>query len=620
MKNRRAAARRTRNARPRGDLLRRARRHTLQRSARWTVPVGLLIAAAVGLAAWVYYCWRLSLTVPAGLDLFDFANNFLYADDMRRGNWLLHGWVVTQDPHWLTDDLVYVIGLAARGFDPALLHAVPVAVYTALVGCAAWAAVTGLHLRAGGRLAVSAIAVLPLIFPSRTLAAQVLLGPYHTGTTAAALGAVIALAPRSDGEPRAAGAARTALGCALLAVGRIGDPYMLTLGIVPIILVGLYRGVVERARPWRTPAGRPLAAALIAWAAAAAVLGAVPALGGFTMRASLAPLIPLSELGPRLLSFVGSFLDLSGGNIFGLSFGSLLVVTLARLAYLCAAAWAVVRVLADLRRGVERDWTTSALAAAVLISAAGTFLYGPSDYLGDEHRTPVFLLMGIVLARHLAARHRQWFADPAARRRVAAGLAAGALLFAALPLEQLRNPQGFDDPAHFPQLVLARWLEQRGLRQGYGPYDEASIITVETHGRVTVRPLISTGRYGSPPRSEWRLIPNIELMADGAWYRADAPATFLIVDGQDVDDRTAVATFGPPDHTYTVGAWRIFTWDDGIVCTLPDATPEVRAEEASGTPPAGASCRRAASGTLPGRTTGRATARAARVLAPPAVR
>ncbi|HLN12437.1 MAG TPA: hypothetical protein VK587_04565, partial [bacterium] len=220
----------------------------MQRVTRRTYSAGLAIA--IGVAAWLYYSWRLSLTVPAGLDLFDFANNFLYADDMRHGNWLLHGWVVTQDPHWLTDDLVYVIGLAVRGFDPSLLHAVPVVVYTVLVGLAAWAAVAGLNLRAGEGILVSAVAVLPLVFPSSALASQVLIGPYHTGTTAAALGAMLLLAPRGGDEPRAARMRRTVAGGALLAIGRIGDPYMLTLGIVPVIAVALYSAVVYRARPW----------------------------------------------------------------------------------------------------------------------------------------------------------------------------------------------------------------------------------------------------------------------------------------------------------------------------------------------------------------------------------
>ena len=554
--------------------------------------VALIAAAVLGISSWLFYAWKLSLTVPAGLDLFDFANNFLYAGDMVHGNWLLHGWVVTQDPHWLTDDLVYALGLSVRGFDPSLLHAVPVVVYTALVALAAVASIALLNLRAMERLMVIGIAVLPLVFPSRTLSSQVLVGPYHTGTTAVALGAILALAFQEGRRSRAVRIALVVLAGALLAIGRIGDPYMLTLGIAPLMLVALYEGLVRRTSP-RTPGVfLPLWVALAAWAAAAGVLWLVPALGGFTMRASLAPFMPLSELGSRLLSFVGTFLDLSGGNIFGLALGSLLLFTVVRLAYLCAAVWAVARVLGDLRRGCPQDWTTATLAIAVLGSALGTFLYGPRDYLGNEHRAPVFLLMGIVLARHLATAHREWLSHLAGRRAAAVGLACAAFLFAALPIDQFQRPKGFDDPSRFPQLALARWLDARGLRHGYGPYDEASIITVEARGRVTVRPLISTSQYTSLPPAARRLIPNIELMANSAWFTADQPATFLIVDNGDVDARTALQTFGKPDRVYRVAAFQVFTWTKGIACTLPQSTPGVRAEERAGAPPQGASCRR----------------------------
>ena len=64
-----------------------------------------------------------------------------------------------------------------------------------------------------------------------------------------------------------------------------------------------------------------------------------------------------------------------------------------------------------------------------------------------------------------------------------------------IPPIHVRHPEGFDNPEKFEQIALARWLAQQGFQYGYGPYDEASIVTVETAGRVTVRPLISTAQY-----------------------------------------------------------------------------------------------------------------------------
>ena len=72
-----------------------------------------------------------------------------------------------------------------------------------------------------------------------------------------------------------------------------------------------------------------------------------------------------------LLSFIGNILDLSGGNIFGMVLGSLLVLTFVRLVYVCAAAWAVVGVLGDLRRDFQKDWMISVLAVAVVLVGGG---------------------------------------------------------------------------------------------------------------------------------------------------------------------------------------------------------------------------------------------------------
>lgn len=431
------------------------------------------------------------------------------------------------------------------------------------------------------------VAILPLVLPSRALASQVLVGPNHTDTTAAALAAILALAPRGDLHHRGIRILVVILGGTLLAIGAFGDPYMLALGIVPIIGVAVYEAIVRRVPLRKTAGFLPMVIAFAAWGAAEAGLWLVPRLDGFTMRHSVSPFITLDELGPALLRFIRAFLDLSGANFFGMSPGTQrtqLLVAWVRLGYLCAAFWAVIRVLSDLGRGVERDWTTSVLALSVLISGTGTFLYPGASYI---FQVPVFLLMSVVLARHLATTHRQWIAELTDRRLVAALVLCG--LFAALTIEQFQDPQGYDDPSRYPQLALAQWLDHHGLRQGYGPSGWASIITVETRGRVTVRPLISTNQYHYYSLPPWRLIPNIEQMGNTGWYTESQPASFLILDNEGVDKQTALYTFGAPDQFYHVADVDVLTYKSGIICTVPQSL-EARAEEATGVPPRAATC------------------------------
>ena len=551
-------------------------------------------AAVVG-ACWLVYLWEITLTVPAGLDLFDFANNLLYAQDMLHGNWLLHGWVVTQDPHWLTDDMMYVAGLAVRGFDPGLLHLEPMLVYVILIVFAAAVSVVGLEFRGSEHLVIAGIALLPLVFPSRALASQVLIGPYHTGTTAAALGAILALRA-SAGRTGVAAAAGLMAAWILLTIGRVGDPYMLTLGILPLILAWLYACLARPGTGREGWSAVPLCIALAAWAAAVGVLWVVPRLGGFTMRLSLSDIIPLSELVPRVVDFTRTCLDLAGANFFGMSLGShhaQLLFTLVRFGYLCAVVWAIARAVAQAAGGVLKDWVSAVVAAAVLLSGAGSFLYAPGDYLGDEHRTPAFILSSIVLARVVATGYGWWLTEPRRKRALGAVLAVCAVAFVfGTPPIQLHDTQGFDNPQRFPQLALARWLEQQGFWYGYGDYNTASIVTVETRGRVVVRALISTGAYTSLPASATRLEPNIELMANNAWFDTAHPATFVIVDEIHLTEPIARRTFGEPDQVYTFRDFRVLTYHSGILCTLPPLSPAVNAAEAAGVPPAGALCRR----------------------------
>jgi hypothetical protein len=542
----------------------------------------LFLGAAIGLGL---YFWRLSLTVSPPTNLSDYATNLLYGQSMLNGNFFLHGWVTLQDPMWF-GDMLYAIGLRLRGFDPALLHLVPVAVSTALVILAAWTAVAGLNMGAHERLVLAGVAILPLVLPSPALAGQILVGPNHTDTTAAALAAILALAPRGTLPAGIVQILLAILGGALLAVGRFGDPYMLALGIVPLAGFAFYAALVQRPPLRNTTAFRPMAVALAAWAAAEAGLWLVPHLGGFTMRASVSSLITVDQLGGAVLRFIRAFLDLSGANFFGMSLGSQLMMAWVRFGYLCTAVWAVTRVLGDFRRGAQKDWTTGVLALAVLVSGAGTFLYPGASY---AFQVPVFLLMGIVLARYLATTHRQWITDLTRRPSSAAALLVCGLVFAGLPIDQFQHPQGFDDPSRYPQLALSRWLEEHGLRQGYGPYGWASIITVETRGRITVRPLVSTKQYHPVPSSDWRLIPNTEMMGNSAWYTVSQPGAFLIVDNEQFDDQTALRTFGPPDQSYRVAGVEVFVYTHGILCTVPQSAA-AQAEEAAGVPPRAAIC------------------------------
>ncbi len=92
----------------------------------------MLLLLALGLACGgLCYCYvRLSATFPAGSDA---ASNALEAWDLLHGNWLLHGWTLTDVSFYTTELPEYAAVELARGLHPGVLRIAPAVTYTLLV-------------------------------------------------------------------------------------------------------------------------------------------------------------------------------------------------------------------------------------------------------------------------------------------------------------------------------------------------------------------------------------------------------------------------------------------------------------------------------------------------------
>ena len=86
--------------------------------------------------------------------------------------------------------------------------------------------------------------------------------------------------------------------------------------------------------------------------------------------------------------------------------------------------------------------------------------------------------------------------------------------------------------------VLAAWLESHDLHNGIGSYWAASIVTVESGGRVEVRPVVSPDGIADRP---------LQPQFGGHWYAnpsSSSSSTLEPLLGRDVTWQTAVNTFG----------------------------------------------------------------------------
>jgi len=137
-------------------------------------------------------------------------------------------------------------------------------------------------------------------------------------------------------------------------------------------------------------------------------------------------------------------------------------------------------------------------------------------------------------------------------------LAAGLAVYAALLGIAATVPQV--PPQH---VTLATWLSQHRLLSGLASYWEASSVTVDSGGKVT---MLAVGIHGA----KRRLGPDL-------WetdVRLDNPATHsanFVVMGPDriVPARLAVEMFGNPVHTYHYDLYTIMVWNKNLISELP---------------------------------------------------
>jgi hypothetical protein len=480
----------------------------------------------------------------------DRATVILQGQAMSRGNWLLHGWILTRDSLWLSDSLLFALMTPIVGVRPGLLNFEPAVLLALTVAVGMRIAVYG--RRGGAAIAGTAVVLALLTFPAHAMAELLLGGETHLSTVLLALVAFAALRRRQIDW-------RWAIGVAALTVGMVSDLLMVAYGLVPVFLAGLFS--MLRERNWR--AGIAATSASVVGAVVAAVFTRLAAAaGGFTLGPAVQVVIPHERLAnlrrvphdlASLLGFTHSLYGTGGvpvmlERVHWIAAALVVACSLACLAFF-------VRDLMRPGRGgsgitlaeSESRWLDSVL----LIAMCGppiTFIY-----LGVARPTAArYLYATVVFASVLAGRvvARGWARLPSGwPTRAVIGAAAVISLCFATGLGYVLA-QG---PAVQATRQVAAFLEAHHLRYGVGDYWSSSIITVETGEAVVVRP-VRKEHGGDLGRSYY------ESAVD--WY-AGQQFQFLVYaepDYQGVDGSRATRTWGRPAHEYVVGTYHVFVW------------------------------------------------------------
>jgi hypothetical protein len=510
--------------------------------------------AAVAAGAIIVFCYALRIAGAIAAQS-DGAGNMLQAQAMLHGNLLLHGWYVSDVSFYTTELPEYMLVVAAWGMRPEVVHICAALTYTLLVLGAAVLA-RG-QARGGAGMARAAIAVAIMLGPAiaswpRVNPAYIYFSdPDHTGT---ALPILVALILIDRGGRRRWVPVAVA---AVLAVALVGDPLVLLIGIIPLLLVCGARSLLLLAR--RVPLAAAwyelslTAAAVVAAAVGEAATHLIRALGGYTVNATPEHVVPFHDIPANIVGAVKAFLDLFSADFFGERAGAGMVITAIHLVAAILVAAAIVAGLLRLLRG--DDLISPLLAVGIVVNVVAYVLLYRASAGRYWEIAPVFAL-GAALAGRLLA-------EPLLRRRlhlvVVAGVAAA--VFAAVP------PLLLAKPAPPSSASLALWLEHQGLRQGIAGYWQASSVTVDSGGQVTIRAVIDDYRAPGLTPYQWEadMTAFNPRTNDANFLVATAPGT---QGGGTVTAAEAVAKFGKPARTYHFDQYTILVWQKNLLSEL----------------------------------------------------
>jgi hypothetical protein len=412
---------------------------------------------------------------------------------------------------------------------------------------------------------------------------------------------------------------------ALFALIIVGDPLAEVVGVVPLVLACLVRAVrisvIRGRRPTARggelavavadpaaegpeaadPAAGDRGAADTSWRAAGyqlllagAALAAVPLAGamsslirrhhGYQLGPNLYGLQPLHVIlgnGPIiwrsfLVLFGADYADVHGaGNVaFALVHLAGVVLVIAAVAF---AAW---RLLVPARATRAGDLVANFLVLAVLVNIAAYFVFvlpyniytaheiGPVASLGAALTGR--MLGGPLLRAWRAAREKQE-KDPSRLARPSAGAALrrrGARILAPVLIAGLAGYIAMlGIAAAYPQAppqnnTVTTWLSDHHLSSGISSYWEASSITVNSGGKIT---MLAVGIHGSH-----RLLGPDKWETDLRLANAATHSANFVVNAPDnlVPIKLAVQMFGTPAHTYHVGAYTVMVWDKNLLSEI----------------------------------------------------
>jgi len=532
--------------------------------------VTFLLAALLTAGLFTAYL-QVSRTYPENSDE---ANILLMAWDMLHGHVMLHGWFMSDVSFYTTELPEYVLLESLFGLHADTAHVGAALTYTLVVLIAALLAKgkASQVSRAEGAMRM-AIAVTIMVAPQLGVGVFiVLLSIGHIGT-AVPLMLIWLLIDRGKRAPRKAIAVAVMLAWALIA-----DPLVLPAAIVPLAGVCLFRAARTLPRlhrevgrvAWRRAAwaasGYEIALAVGAGAGyglGTCSYGLIHYYGGYRVH-SVGYQLVAPDLWPghawvTIQGWLAMFGAYPQGDATQITFA---ILHMSGVALVAVTLWLVAR----------RFWRGAGLIDQVLLTSIvlNVALYVPSTLASttdlNAREYALALPFGAVLAGRTLARKASCTRADLAAGAVAARAARKARVLvpamaAMLGLYLASLGWAAAQPAMpAANAQLAAFLEAHGLTYGISGYWQASIITLDTSGAVTVRAVLP----GTLQRDWWE--------SKHSWYVAGTnTATFLVTENLAgfynywEPNPRPVTWIGLPAQIYSLPPYTVYVWNQNLL-------------------------------------------------------
>jgi hypothetical protein len=393
------------------------------------------------------------------------------------------------------------------------------------------------------------------------LALEFLMAPVAHNTVylfTALLGAYLIWLARGEGRRRATALAVPPLLGVALGACLASDVLLAATAVVPLALTAILAGL-RRERRSRIVAASALCTVIVALPIAELTSSIMHSLG-YLKFLTPAKAVPLSELPERAKLLFQGLKALFNGYLGGakgpgtpqsvLGFASDIVMCAALLALVVLGVLTTVRFIAS---GLRRDATQAAPRQlgrslhviywfASAAGACGAFWVaaetGGGTNLHESYYGTVIFSVAAVIPLLLSTR-------APARWPILLGTT---IFFAASLVGLTSTPFEVSEWIARDAPGITRIAQANHVTYGYGGYGEGSSLTWQTHGRVTVRPLMECANAGGPD------ICPFYLVAVPSWYVPQQRRTFLLVDSEEPWLRSLPGGLGKPLATYAIGA------------------------------------------------------------------